>query len=114
MAQPIPLHRAERKEEHADAIHAALELLQELHDHGLLDLARGVVAGSPELITRLAEAANTPEAIAVIRSLIATLKILRGAANGISHGRAMLHGLKVFGQVLVSKQTRHSQSALFP
>ena len=104
MAQPIPLHRTERNPEHADAIRAALELLQELHDHGLLDLARGVVAGSPELITRLAEAANTPEAIAVIRSLIATLTIVRGAARGLWHGRAMLHGLKVFGRVLVTRQ----------
>ena len=104
MAQPIPLHRTERKEEHADAIQAALELLQELHDHGLLDLARGVVAASPELITRLARAANTPEAIAVIRSLIATLTMVRGAARGLSHGRAMLHGLKVFGRVLIARQ----------
>ena len=108
MAQPIPLHRTERKEEHAEAIHAALELLQELHDHGLLDLARGIVAGSPEIITRLSMAANSPDGIAILRNLIAALKIFRGVTNGLSQGRAILHGLKVFGQVLVSKQTRHS------
>jgi hypothetical protein len=105
MAQPILLHRTERKEEYADAIRAALELLQELHDHGLLDLARGIVAGCPEIITRLSIAANSPEGIAIVRNLIATLKVFRGVANGVSQGRAIVHGLKVFGQVLVSKQT---------
>jgi hypothetical protein len=108
MAQPIPLHLplqgTERKEEHAEAIRAALDLLQELHNHGLLDLARGVVASSPELITRLAEAINTPNGIAVIRDLLFALKIVRTAANGLAQSRAILHGVKVFGRVLLARQ----------
>ena len=104
MAQPIPLHRNEREEEHAEAIRSALDLLQELHKRGLLDLARGVVASSPELITRLAEAINTPEGIAVIRDLLFALKIVRTAANGLTQGRAILHGVKVFGRVLLARQ----------
>jgi hypothetical protein len=105
MAQPIPLHRTERKDEQADAIHAALELLRELHDKGLLDLARGIVAASPEIVTWLSTAANTPEGIVYIRRLVTALKIFRRAATGLAQSRAILHGLRVFGQVLVSKQT---------
>jgi len=63
MAQPIPLDfpprnpRAELAlpmeqlpEEHAEAVLAAYEVLQELHDHGVLEIVRGAMAASDEIL----------------------------------------------------------------
>ena len=83
MAQPIPLEipprdpvrelraRLERApEEHAEAILAAFDVLQELHDSGFLETARGALAASDDLLDRVVESAKTPEAIRAIRNLV--------------------------------------------
>jgi uncharacterized protein YjgD (DUF1641 family) len=98
MAQPIewkpkpadPRHELQCKLEaapidHADAVLAAYALLQELQDHGVLDLLRGLVGAGSDVVTRLSEGADTPEAITAIRNLISTLKILGSIDPGILH-----------------------------
>jgi uncharacterized protein YjgD (DUF1641 family) len=83
MAQPIPLEipprnpRAELQsrlehapEEHAEAVLAAYEVLQQLHDRGVLELARGVLAASDDILDKLVDQARTPEAIRAIRNLL--------------------------------------------
>jgi len=57
-------------EEHAEAILAAYEVLQELHDRGALELARGALAASDELLDELVGNARTPEAVRAIRNLL--------------------------------------------
>jgi hypothetical protein len=65
MAQPIPLEipprnpRAELRsrleqapEEHAEAVLAAYEVLQELHNHGVLEIMRGALAASDDFWKR--------------------------------------------------------------
>ena len=87
MAQPIPLEvpprnpreelraRLERApEEHAEAILDAYELLQELHEHGVLDLLRGLVGAGDRLADTVAAALDTPEAIRAIRNFILLTK----------------------------------------
>ena len=82
MAQPIPLEippsnpRAEFQSrlehapaEHAEAVLAAYEVLQELHNRGVLEIMRGGLAASDELLERLVDNAKTPEAIRAIRNL---------------------------------------------
>lgn len=89
MAEPIQLNRIDphptreiqaRLEaapvEHAEAILAAYALLQELQDQGVLDFLRGLTGARGEIVTRLSEAANTPEAIAAMRNIISMLRIL--------------------------------------
>jgi uncharacterized protein YjgD (DUF1641 family) len=101
MAQPIQLHRVQtdatrevraRLEaasvEHANAILAAYKLLQELQDHGVLDLLRGLTGAGGEIASSLAEAANTPETIAAIRNIISMLRILGSIDPEILHGVA--------------------------
>src|SRR5437879_13796134 len=73
MAQPIafraPINAAltnmERlrtaPEEHAEAVLSAYELLQLLHDRGVLNLLRGLVDGGDELISTVTTAVDTPE-----------------------------------------------------
>jgi uncharacterized protein YjgD (DUF1641 family) len=85
MAQPIPLtltpkgaDPAERLtgalNKHTDAILSALELLQLLHDRGVLDLLRGLVGAGDQLAGILTAAAGTPECLRGIRNFILLTK----------------------------------------
>jgi uncharacterized protein YjgD (DUF1641 family) len=89
LAQPIPLEipprnvRAELQSrleqapaEHAEAVLAAYEVLQELHNHGLLEIMRGGLAASDELLQKVVDNAKTPEAIRAIRNLFLLQRIL--------------------------------------
>src|SRR3984893_16378887 len=89
MAQPIrfnvpPLDprealraRLERApDEHAEALLAAYDLLQALHDRGILDVARSALSASDELLEKVVDNANTPDAIRAIRNLMFWRQIL--------------------------------------
>jgi uncharacterized protein YjgD (DUF1641 family) len=89
MAQPIPLEfpprnpRAElhsrlekSPDQHAEAVLAAYELLQELHDRGVLELMRGALAARDEILEKVVDNAKTPEAIRAIRNLLFWRRIL--------------------------------------
>src|ERR1700732_4973810 len=86
MAQPIAFHapakpaptNLERLQnpppEHADALLSGYELLQLLHDRGVLNLLRGLVGGGDALIGTIAEAVDTPESIRAIRNFLLLTK----------------------------------------
>jgi uncharacterized protein YjgD (DUF1641 family) len=89
MAQPIPFHvppidsraalraRLEQAPDtHADAILAAYDLLQALHDRGILDITTSALRASDELIEKVVDSANTPEAIRAIRNLMFWRQVL--------------------------------------
>src|SRR5712664_1791006 len=89
MASPIPLElpkRDPREElhsrlekapaEHAEAILAGFEVLQGLHDRGVLELLRGVLDGGNKILEIVVEATKTPEAIRGIRNLLIMTKII--------------------------------------
>jgi uncharacterized protein YjgD (DUF1641 family) len=89
MAQPIPLEirprhpRAELRsrleeapEEHAEAVLAAYEVLQELHNRGVLEIMRGALAASDEILEKVVDNARTPEAIRALRNLLFCRQIL--------------------------------------
>jgi uncharacterized protein YjgD (DUF1641 family) len=89
MANPIPLEvpkRDPREElrtrlerapvEHAEAVLAGFEVLQSLHDQGVLELLRGVLGGRDKILEIAVEAAKTPEAIRGIRNLLIVAKTL--------------------------------------
>ena len=73
MAQPIPLHLAPRDPrealslrlqqaplEHAEAVLAAYEVLQGLHDRGVLELMRGTLGGSEKILEQVVAVASGP------------------------------------------------------
>jgi uncharacterized protein YjgD (DUF1641 family) len=83
MAQPIPLQIPPRNpreellsrlehapEEHAEAMLAAYEVLQQLRDRGVLEPARGVLAAGDDILEKVVDQVRTPEAIRSIRNLI--------------------------------------------
>ena len=89
MAQPIPLDipprddsrdlrsRLERAPDtHAEAVLAAYEVLQQLHDRGVLEIVRGALAASDEILEKVVDGARTPEAIRAIRNLLFWRQIL--------------------------------------
>jgi uncharacterized protein YjgD (DUF1641 family) len=89
MAQPIPLEIPPRNpgaelrsrleqahEEHAEAVLAAYEVLQELHNRGVLEIMRGALAASDEILETVVDNVKTPEAIRAIRNLLFWRQIL--------------------------------------
>jgi uncharacterized protein YjgD (DUF1641 family) len=80
--------------EHADALLSAYELLQILHDRGILNLLRGLVGGGDELVGTVAAALDTPESIRGIRNFLLLTKffasippdVLNSLAETVSAG----------------------------
>ncbi|MDX6532140.1 MAG: hypothetical protein QOH41_4430 [Blastocatellia bacterium] len=83
MAQPIPFHPAPRDPredlntrlqqaslEHAEAVLAAYEVLQLLHDRGVLELMRGTLGGSEKILEQVVAVASAPESIRATRNLL--------------------------------------------
>jgi uncharacterized protein YjgD (DUF1641 family) len=110
MAQPIPLtltpkgadadRLADALDKHTDAIVSALELLQLLHDRGVLDLLRGLVGAGDQLAGILTAAAGAPESLRGMRNFILLTKffasippdvldsLVRTAAEGATREKA--------------------------
>src|ERR1700693_4858035 len=86
MAEPISLlpprqngagadrHLLDAPHQHSDAILSALELLQLLHDRGVLELLRGVAGAGDQLVSTLTAAVDTPESLRAIRNFILLTK----------------------------------------
>jgi uncharacterized protein YjgD (DUF1641 family) len=86
MAQPIQLTIApgnesnsiERLEDalrsHTDAILSALQLLQLLHDRGVLELLRGLVGAGDQLAGMATAAIDSPDSVRAIRNFILLTK----------------------------------------
>lgn len=62
--------------EHAEALLAAWDLLEASHRTGMIDLAQGMIGGRDAIAGKLAEAANSPDGINVVRNLIALGRIV--------------------------------------
>jgi uncharacterized protein YjgD (DUF1641 family) len=101
MAQPIPLElpardpRAELQVrlqkaplEHAEALLSAYEVLQQLHDRGVLELCRGALGSSDRLLEILVETARTPGSTRGIRNVITLAKIFGSIEPELMEGFA--------------------------
>jgi uncharacterized protein YjgD (DUF1641 family) len=88
MAQPILLtlphqdprevlyHRLENApHEHAEALLAAFDILQGLHDKGLLEIAKGALGSGEKVLEIVVDAARQPEVIQGIRNIIILTKL---------------------------------------
>jgi uncharacterized protein YjgD (DUF1641 family) len=79
-------HLREATQAHSEAIQSALDLLQLLHDRGILDLLRGAVGAGDQLMEILTAAVNTPEAIRGIRNLVVLTKFLASIPPDVLNG----------------------------
>ena len=93
MARPIPLElppRDPRQElrkrlddapqEYAEALLDSYELLQQLHQHGVFHLLRGVLGASDKLVETAVDATKSEESVCAIRNAIILGKML-GSIN---------------------------------
>lgn len=74
--EEMRMRLAEATADNAEAILAALAVLQEAQKSGALDVMRGVLGARGEIVEKLAEVANTPESIRAVRNLASLAKIL--------------------------------------
>src|SRR6266478_4439666 len=138
MAQPIPLQmpardpRAELQTrlqnaplQHAEALLSGYELLQRLHDRGVLDLLRGALGSSDKVIEIVVDAAKTPEAIIATRNLLILSKVvftlqpelLESIANAVPDSLAQAGRQKPLSvwqllKKMCSQDTRRAVSAM--
>ena len=64
--------------EHAEALLSAYELLQLLHDRGVLNLLRGLVGSGDEVIATITSAVDKPESIRSIRNFLLLTQFFAG------------------------------------
>ena len=76
MRSALETELAQAPQQHAEALINAYRLLRQAEDHGWLDAARGVIAGTDTAVTQLTKYANTKEGIAMMRNLVSLAKIL--------------------------------------
>jgi uncharacterized protein YjgD (DUF1641 family) len=65
-------------EEHAEALLTIYDLLQGLHDRGVIETLKVAVSSSDFILGAVVETANTPENIRAIRNLLLLSKLLGG------------------------------------
>jgi uncharacterized protein YjgD (DUF1641 family) len=76
-AQEELLERLEQAPaEHAEALLAVYDLLQGLHDRGVLEALNGALSSGNFILDTVVETANTPENIRAIRNLLLLSKLL--------------------------------------
>ena len=61
--------------EHAEALLDTYDILQGLHERGLLEIAKGALGSSEKVLQIIVNAVNTPEVIRGIRNLMILIKI---------------------------------------
>jgi uncharacterized protein YjgD (DUF1641 family) len=94
MAQAIPFivqqhpHREEERlrnapVEHTEAILSALEVLQLMHDRGVLDLMRGLLGAGDELVNIVAASLKTPQSVQSMRNLLLLASLLSSVSPEI-------------------------------
>jgi uncharacterized protein YjgD (DUF1641 family) len=66
---------AQASVDHAEAVLAAYETLQSLHDSGILELVRGMTGAKDLIIGQVSAGLNTPEGIRGMRNLLALSKL---------------------------------------
>jgi len=129
VAQPITFHRTlngaahvganlpTAAGEHADAVESAYEILQLLHDRGVLDLIRGLLGAGDQVIDTLVEPIDTPEAVRGIRNFLLLTKffgsirpeVLNSLAQAATEGaeREVSQGARVFPAVPQTAQREY-------
>jgi len=96
MAQPIPLQLVPRDpqrelnvrlqqapSEHAEAVLAAYEVLQGMHDYGVLELMRGTLGGGQKILENVVAVGSGPEAIRATRNLLLLVTALGEIEPGL-------------------------------
>jgi uncharacterized protein YjgD (DUF1641 family) len=63
-------------EEHAEAILSAYDLLQRMHERGLIDIASGLLSAGNTVIERVADVASSKQVITALRLVLMVTNLL--------------------------------------
>jgi len=104
--------------EHAEALLAACDILQGLHDKGLLDIAKGMLGSGEKILEILVEAGNTPDAIRGIRNIMVLTKLfaaidpalLEALAAAVPSAMAEAKTEKPLGLVGIASKATHADT----
>ena len=80
------LHKATAA--HADAIVDGYEVLQLLHDRGVLELMRGMLGAGDQVVETVVDAVNTPDATRAIRNFILLTKFFGSIPSEVLNSMA--------------------------
>src|SRR5258705_9599485 len=111
--------------QHAEALLSGYDLLQRLHDRGVLELLRGGLGSSDQVLSIVVDAAKTPEAINATRNLLILSKVmftlepelLESIANAVPNTLALAREQKPLSpwqmfKKMCSQDTRRALSAM--
>jgi uncharacterized protein YjgD (DUF1641 family) len=93
--------------EHVDAILASYDLLQQLHDRGILDVLRGALGAGDEIVLQLSGVLTEPTTVRGLRNLVLMAQILGNLNPEVLHGI-----LRELPQSLEQKADRQPPSIL--
>ena len=74
--------------EHAEALLAAYEVLQGLHDRGVFEVLRGALGSSDKVIEIVVAAAQSPESVRSLRNALILARTLGSIDPGLMEGFA--------------------------
>jgi uncharacterized protein YjgD (DUF1641 family) len=64
-------------EEHAEALLSAYDLLQRMHEKGLIDIASGLLSASETVIDKAADVASSTEVVSALRVVLMFTNLLK-------------------------------------
>jgi len=67
----------EAPEEHAEALLAAYDLLQRMHEKGLIDIASGLLSASDTVMDKVADVASSTEVVNALRAVLMFTNLLK-------------------------------------
>jgi uncharacterized protein YjgD (DUF1641 family) len=102
--------------EHAEAVLAAYDLLQRLHEKGLLDLLNGLLSAGDTVVDRVVDVVSSKEMVTVLRLGLLFGNLLSSIDADTLHGVLAGAGkeapsLLALGKQAVSKEARRGMAA---
>ena len=71
--------------EHAEAVLASYELIQQLHDSGTIDVLRGLLGAGDQVVRHAVGLAVKPEAVNALRNLLVLSNVLGSVNPDVMH-----------------------------
>jgi uncharacterized protein YjgD (DUF1641 family) len=101
--------------EHAEAVLAAYDLLQRLHEKGLIDLLNGLLSAGDTVLDRVVDVISSKEMVTALRMTLILGDLLSSIDPDklrvvVSHARQEAPSLLTIGKQAMSKDARRSMA----
>src|ERR1700761_1610568 len=101
--------------EHADAVLAAYDLLQRLHEKGLIDLLNGLLSAGETVVDRMVDVISSKEMVTALRVVLILGDLLSSIdadklSAVVSNSRTQAPSLLAIGKQAISKDARRSMA----